>query len=44
MSTKIDIVNEEIQKLISYNFDEKETEFDSIKTDKPLLIIWKSVD
>ena len=44
MSTKIDIVNEEIQKLISYNFDEKEPEFDSIKTDKPLLIIWKSVD
>jgi hypothetical protein len=44
MSTKIDIVNEEIQKLISYNFDEKEPEFDSIKTDKPLLVIWKSVD
>ena len=44
MTTKIDIVNEEIQKLISYNFDEKEPEFDSIKTDKPLLVIWKSVD
>ena len=44
MTAKIDIINEEIQKLISYNFDEKEPEFDSIKTDKPLLVIWKSVD
>ena len=44
MTTKIDIVNEDIQKLISYNFDEKEPEFDSIKSDKPLLVIWRSVD
>jgi hypothetical protein len=44
MATKIDVVNEEIQKLISYNFDEKEPEFDSIKTDKPLLIVWRSID
>lgn len=44
MTTKIDIVEDEIQKLISYNFDEKEPEFDPIKTDKPLLVIWNSVD
>ena len=44
MTTKIDIINEDIQKLLSYNFDEKEPEFDSIKSDKPLLAIWKSVD
>lgn len=41
MNEKIDIINEEIQKLLSYNFEEKEPEFDSIKSEKSSLIIWR---
>ena len=41
MSLKIDEINAEIEKLISYDFNQSEPEFDSISPDKPTLIVWR---
>ena len=37
----VDEINEEIQKLISYDFDQEEPEFNSISADEPILIVWR---
>ena len=37
----VDEINEGIQKLISYELDEIEPEFNSIFPDKPVLIVWR---
>ena len=37
----IDEISDEVQKLISYNFDQAEPEFNSLQIDKPTFIIWR---
>ena len=37
----VEELSEEIQKLITYNFDQPEPEFDSIDPEKPTFIIWR---
>ena len=37
----VDEINEEIQKLISYDLDKTEPEFDSISPNTPVLIVWR---
>ena len=41
MSIKIDEINEEIEKLISYDFNQSEPEFNNISPDNPTLIVWR---
>ena len=38
--TGIDEISDEVQKLITYNFDQAEPEFNSLQIDKPTFIIW----
>ena len=37
----IDEISDDVQKLITYNFDEVEPEFNSLKPDQPTFIIWR---
>lgn len=41
MSIGIDIINEDIKNLISYDFSKTEPEFDSISPNQPTLMIWR---
>lgn len=41
MSLGIDEISEEVQKLITYNLDQPEPEFNSIKKDQPTFLIWR---
>jgi gelsolin len=41
MSIGIDIINDDIKNLITYDFSKTEPEFDSISPNQPLLMVWR---